>query len=280
MTMVFLSLVTMNKKALMGLAVALLLPVCCYLILKYASDRAVEMPRKLLLDSTIERVENGKQITDSIWHTTANIRLQNQLGDTVSLYDKAGKILVVDFFFTHCGSICPKLTRNMAKLQQSFIRGGDMRQKVDTSIVQFISFSIDPERDSVPVLKAYADKFGVNHDTWWMLTGSKDSIYKFAFEEMKVDKYSDEPISPDFVHTSRFVLIDKEHKVRGYYNGLDSVSLSKLAKDIGLLMLEKNKKEKSTVFRDIIDLSWLWLVIVCMVIFFMLYLRGRRKING
>ena len=270
----------MNKKALYGLAVALLLPLTCYLVLKYASENAVDMPRKYLLDTVIERVDKGKMITDSVWHTTANILLQNQLGDTVGLYDKKGKIIVADFFFTHCGSICPKLTANMAKLQQSFIRGGDVRKKIDTSIVQFISFSVDPERDSVSVLKDYADRFGVNHDNWWMLTGSRDSIYKFAFEELKVDKFSTEPISPDFVHTSRFVLIDRDYMVRGYYNGLDSSSLSKLARDIGLLMLEKDKKQKSEVFSQIIDLSWLWLVIVLLVTFFVLYMRGRRKLNG
>ena len=270
----------MNKKSLMGLAVAVLLPVFCYVVLKYASDRAVDIPRKYLLDTVVTRINNGKTITDSVWHTTANIRLQNQLGDTVSLYDKQGKIIVADFFFTHCAGICPKLTANMSKLQQSFIRGGDTRKKIDTSIVQFISFTVDPERDSVSVIKNYADRFGVNPDNWWLLTGSKDSIYKFAFEELKVDKFSEEPITPDFVHTSRFVLIDKKYQVRGYYNGLDSVSLAKLARDIGVLMLEKDTKEKSTVFREIIDLSWLWLIVVSLIIFFVMYMRGRRKING
>ncbi len=270
----------MNKKALLGLSVAVLLPVLCYLALKLASEGAVDMPRRYLLDTVVSRVEQGKMITDSIWHKTKNIRLQNQLGDTVNLYDNPGKIIVADFFFTSCRSICPMLTRNMAKLQQSFIKGGEVRNKIDTSIVQFLSFSIDPERDSVPVLKNYADRFGVNHDNWWMLTGSKDSIYRFAFEEMKVDKFSEEPVSPDFVHTSRFVLMDKERVVRGYYNGLDSVSIAKLARDIGLLMLEKDVKQKSTVFREIIDLSWLWLIVVLMVTFFVLYMRNRRKING
>jgi protein SCO1/2 len=95
-----------------------------------------------------------------------------------------------------------------------------------------------------------------------------------------VDKFSEEPVSPDFVHTSRFVLIDKDHYVRGYYNGLDSNSMGKLARDIGLLMLEKDKKKKNGIFTQIIDLSWLWLIIVLAVTFFMFYLRGRRKING
>jgi protein SCO1/2 len=270
----------MNKKALYGLAVALLLPICCYLILKYASDSAVDMPRRYLLDSTATRVVNGKTITDSIWHTTSNIHLQNQLGDSVSLYDRPGKITVVDLFFTSCGSICPQLTKNMAKLQQSFIRGGNTRKKLDSSIVQFMSISVDPQRDSVPVLKKYADRFGVNHDNWWLLTGNRDSIYRFAFEELRVDKFSQEPISPDFVHTSRFILLDKEYVIRGWYNGLDSVSIGKLARDIGVLMLEKDKNQKSAVFSQILDLSWLWLIIIVLVIFFVVYMRGRRKING
>ena len=111
----------MNKKALLGLSVALLLPVCCYLILKYASDSAVDMPRHLLMDTVIERIDRGKIQSDTVWHTTKNITLVNQLGDTVSLYDKPGKILVVDFFFTRCGGICPKLTKNMALLQVPFV---------------------------------------------------------------------------------------------------------------------------------------------------------------
>ena len=270
----------MNKKALSSLAVALLLPVLCYLALRYASDNAVDMPRHYLVDTVVTRIQNGKEITDPIWHKTANIHLKNQLGDSVSLYDRPGKIIVADFFFTSCRSICPRLTANMAKLQQSFIKGGDLRKKVDSSIVQFMSFSVDPDHDSVNILKNYADRFNVNHDNWWLLTGNRDSIYKFAFEEMKVDSYSEEPISPDFVHTSRFVLIDKAYRVRGYYNGLDSISLSKLAKDIGLLMLEKDKTKKSELFMQIIDLSWLWLLIVCLVIFFVVYMRARRKING
>lgn len=165
----------------------------------------------------------------------------------------------------------------MARLQQSFIKGGDVRNKIDTSIVQFLSFTVDPDRDSVPVLKNYADHFGVQHDNWWMLTGSRDSIYRFAFEELKVDKFSEEPVSPDFVHTSRYVLLDKDRVVRGYYNGLDSVSIGKLARDIGLLMLEKDARQPSTVFREIIDLGWL--LVALMITFFILYLRKKRKGN-
>jgi protein SCO1/2 len=143
----------MSKSALLALMIAILLPLVSYLILRTASDKAVVMPRKYLLDSVVTTVKDGKETDDSIWHTTSDIRLINQLGDTVNLYSKRGKIIVIDFFFTSCRSICPFLTRNMAKMQQSFARGGDVRNKIDTSIVQFISFTIDPERDSVSVLK-------------------------------------------------------------------------------------------------------------------------------
>jgi protein SCO1/2 len=168
----------------------------------------------------------------------------------------------------------------MAMLQQSFIKGGDTRKKqVDTSIVHFMSMSVDPERDSVPVIREYANKMEVNSDNWWLLTGNRNAIYNFAFEEMKVDKFSLEPVSPDFVHTSRFVLIDKKMQVRGYYNGLDTADMLKLAKDVGYLMLEKDRTKKSEVFQQIIELSWLWLVIAVMVGGFVYYFSSTRQKN-
>jgi hypothetical protein len=87
----------MSKNSILGLLIALGLPLGCYLWLKTASENAVNMPRKYLLDTVVTRLENGKEITDSIWHKTGNIRLVNQLGDTVSLYDKRSKIMVVDY---------------------------------------------------------------------------------------------------------------------------------------------------------------------------------------
>ncbi len=238
----------MNKKALIALCIAILIPLTCYFFIKYYTEKTVHMPRRYLLDSVVTVEKDGKMQTDSIWHTTKNITLVNQLGDTVSLYDIKGKAIVADFFFTSCRGICPMLTANMRKMQESFLRGGNIRQKPDSNVVHFLSFTVDPETDSVQQMKEYADKFNVNHDNWWMLTGSKRAIYDFAFEELKVDKFSEEKISPEFVHTNRFVLIDREYKVRGFYNGLDSSSMQLLARDIGLLMLEKDPKKKRKIF--------------------------------
>lgn len=266
----------MNRKALAGIGIAVLIPVISYLILKTVSDDAVTIPPHYLPDSVVSHVDKGKMTTDTVWHTVADIRLVNQLNDTVSLYDIQGKIIVADFIFTSCASVCPSLTKNMAKLQRSFITGGDPIKKPDTSLVQFVSFTIDPERDSVQRLKNYADKFGVDHDNWWFLTGNKDSIYNFIFEQLKVDKYeTNGPLDPDFAHTQRFVLIDRSKQVRGYYNGLDSAALGKLAKDIGVLMLEKGKQPAKLPFDPLLMGIFFMITLVVVVIAIRLLFRKK-----
>ena len=135
----------------------------------------------------------------------------------------------------------------MKELQDA-MKMKDLRKRIDSSYVRFISFTVDPERDSADVLKRYADKYGVNHDTWWFLTGPRQKIYDFAFQELKLGLQDGEGIDTNFIHTQKFVLLDKERVVRGYYNGLDSASMSKLAEDITILMLERDKKKKSKIF--------------------------------
>jgi protein SCO1 len=263
----------MSGKALIALLVAIVLPLLSYLMVKYYGDRAVTMPRRYYADTVINNVVDGKATTDTVWHRAKNISLINQLGDTVSLNDIKGRVIVADFFFTRCGSICPKLTRNMAMLQKA-IKLHDDKKRIDTSFVQFISFTVDPEHDTAPVLKKYADRFGVNHDFWWMLTGDKKTIYDFAFEELKVDKYSDEPVNPDFVHTSRFTLLDKERVVRGYYNGLDSADMIRLGEDVVFLSLERDKKKKSTLLTEI---GALWPIFIVVIIAVGLFLFINRQ---
>jgi protein SCO1 len=265
----------MSKKALLALCIAIALPVISYLLVKHYGDEAVVMPRRFYEDSIITKITDGKQTTDTIWHPVKNISLYNQLGNKVSLDDLKGKIIVIDFFFTHCGSICPTLTQNMKKMQDA-VKHQDNIKYADTSFVQFISFSVDPEGDSVPVLKKYADKYAINHDTWWMLTGPKKTIYDFAFEELKVDKYNDDPIDSSFVHTSRFTLLDKDHIVRGYYNGLDDASLAKLGNDMVLLMLEKDKKKKSEL---LIEITAIWPIFIIAILAVGTFLFINRKPN-
>jgi protein SCO1/2 len=240
----------MNNKAALALLLATVIPIVAYLILRKTGEEAVAMPRIFLMDSVTSRTVDGKTTTDTVWHKTGNISMLNHLGDSVSLYDIQDRIIVADFIFTRCPNICPVMTKNMARLQQSFSHNNkDGRKIIDSSIVRFLSFSIDPERDSVAALRRYADKFGVDHDNWWMLTGDKKTIYDFGLNELKLGLVDGEGVDTAFMHTQKFVLMDKEFVVRGYYDGLDTTALSALAKDIGLLMLEKDKKKKVNIFQ-------------------------------
>lgn len=240
-------IITVSKKALFALLLAICLPVACYLVVSAFSKTAFNMPPRYFADTVINKVVNGKSVSDTQWHKVPNLTLTNQLGQTVSFDDLKGKILVVNYFFTRCPSICPTLTRNMKALQDAF-KIKDPRKRIDTPFVHFLSLSVDPFRDSVPVLKKYADKNGVNSDVWWLLTGPKETIYNFALNETKLATADGEGVDSNFIHTERFVLIDKERVIRGYYNGLDSASMSKLAEDFTLLMLEKDRNKKRKFF--------------------------------
>lgn len=265
----------MNTKALLAVAIALLIPLVSYFWVKQASENATPIPNHYLPDTVITRIEQGKMKDDTVWHRVAGFRLVNQLGDTVSLYDLQGKLIVMDYFFTSCGSVCPRLTANMLKMQQSFAKGGKVMETPDSSIVQFISFSVDPETDSVARLKKYADRFGIDPGNWWLLTGNRDSIYNYAFEQLKVDKFDTIPINPDFVHTTRFVLIDKNFNVRGYYNGLDSTSLDKLSKDIGLLMLSVDDNPRRLPFDPVLMAVFFVITVVLTIIVIRLIFRKK-----
>ncbi len=231
----------MSKKAILALLIAVGIPVTSYLIVKYTSEDAVNMPRRYFFDSVTEKTERGQLVKDTLWHKISNFTFTNQLGKTVSADSLKGKILVVDYFFTRCPNPCPLLTRNMKKMQDAFL-------KTD-SLVHFISFSVDPARDSVEALKQYADKYKVRHNNWWFLTGDKKAIYDLAYNEFKSATIDGGEIDTAFLHTNKFFLLDKDRVIRGWYNGTDTVEMARMARDIGLLFLEKDKKKKRNLFR-------------------------------
>lgn len=217
----------------MVLLIAIFIPLLGYLMMVYFGDDIARMPRRYFYDEVVVHA-NGKQ--DTVWHKVKDMHFTNQLGQEVKLSDAAGKILVVDFFFTRCPVICPQLTRSMKKLQDAFVKNPD--------IVQFISISVDPVHDSVPNLRRFADRFGVNHDTWWFVTGPKEEVYDFAIKEMKAN-VADPGIDTAFIHTEDFFVLDRERIIRGWYNGLDQERQSQLAHDIATLNIEKQPGETS-----------------------------------
>lgn len=259
----------MNPKAIVSLLMVILIPLAGYYIVKFYSKDAVHMPGHYFYDSVQVVEKGGKNITDTVWHTVRNIQFTNQLGKKVSLNDLKGKIIVINFFFTHCPTICPGLTKNMKKLQNSFIKNPE--------IVQFLSISVDPENDSVPALRKYADRFNVNHDTWWMVTGDKKDIYDFALNEIKAS-IADTDIDTAFIHTEKFFLLDSNRVLRGWYEGFDTVKQSLLARDIPTLMLERDRKRPS-ILRGFIPYLPVIFIGIGMVIFLVTFLIKKRQSN-
>lgn len=240
----------MSKKAWLAICIAVVVPLVFYGI---AKTYGVEMPPRYIYDSVTTRIKDGKEVTDTIWHKVANVRLVNQLGDTVSLDSLRGKVILIDFFFTHCASICPILTHNMHRLQDAlkFSDKAKLANGTDTNFVQFLSLTVDPVHDSAPVLKRYADRYGVNSDLWWMLTGPKKTIYDFALNELKMGLQDSVNVDSTFMHTDYIALLDKDRVIRGYYHGTDTNALKRLSNDMVFIMLEKDKNRRSTAFDEL-----------------------------
>ncbi|HRF17535.1 MAG TPA: SCO family protein, partial [Chitinophagaceae bacterium] len=197
----------MNKTALYGILLALLLPLVAYFIVKQKSERDVKMPRHYLPDSIVTVTKKGKRMEDTVWHKVKNLTLINQEGKTVNFDSLKGKIIIADFFFTRCPTICPAMTMNMKRMAESIHNGKRVGDKTN-KLVHFVSLSVDSERDSVPQLKKWADRFQVNPETWWLLTGDKKEIYDFALNEVKLGLIDGEGVDTNFVHSDKFVLID------------------------------------------------------------------------
>ena len=154
---------------------AILLPLVAYFIVKKKSETAIHMPAHYLPDSVVMVTKKGKRSEDTVWHQVPDFKLTNQEGKIVTLDSLRGKIIIADFFFTHCPTICPGLTMNMKRLAESIHNGQRVGDRTNKQ-VHFISLSIDPERDSVERLKYWADRYQINPDQWWLLTGDKKQI--------------------------------------------------------------------------------------------------------
>ncbi|MES2863256.1 MAG: SCO family protein [Bacteroidota bacterium] len=166
-------------------------------------------------------------------HKIAPFSFTNQNGKQVTNKDYEGKIYVVDFFFTTCQTICPKMTDNMVWLQDKI---------KDNPKVKLLSHSVFPDEDTVEVLKKYAKEKGVIDSKWNLVTGSQNEIYKIARQSYLVVKTGKPEELYDMVHTENFVLIDQKGRIRGFYNGLnidkkvkDEKNLTQLVEDIEYL---------------------------------------------
>ena len=174
-----------------------------------------------LVDESIKHVRRN--------HKVADFSLFNQNGETITQQDYEGKIYVADFFFTRCMTICPVMTNNIGKLQEVFKNDDD---------IKFLSLSVTPEMDSIPILRAYADKKGVIDAKWNITTGDKKHIYHLARKSYFTVLDEGDGGLQDFIHTENFVLVDKKQQIRGYYDGTNNEDIERLIVDIKILQKE------------------------------------------
>jgi protein SCO1/2 len=195
-----------------------------YQILKPNEVLPIFQPAKVnaeLVDSTIQHVKK--------YHAISDFSLINQNGKTITQEDYNDKIYIADFFFTTCQTICPIMTDHMVEIQNNL--------KNDPDIL-LLSHTVTPEIDSVPQLKKYAIKKGVDDTKWNLVTGEKKEIYKLArksYLAVKTDGNGDEY---DMIHTENFILVDKKKRIRGFYDGTNENDIQQLLEDIAILKRE------------------------------------------
>jgi protein SCO1/2 len=173
--------------------------------------------------------KDGKQVVDTIYQTIPAFKFVNQYGDSITQNSLKGDIYVADFFFTTCPSICPIMHRNMLKVYNEFKSVSDFK---------IISHSIDPKHDSVPILKKYADALGIAGNTWWLLQGKKDETYNLSTSYLV--RRPEESPKEMFIHDGYFILVDKQKRIRGTYDGTEEKEVARLIADIKTLRAETN----------------------------------------
>ena len=180
------------------------------------------------IDFNPELVDASLRKTES-QHTVAAFELVNHNGKSITEKEYEDKIYVTDFFFTRCPSICPIMSNNMEKLQQTFLEDNE---------VMFLSMSVTPIMDSIPILKKYAEKHGVVDSKWNIATGDKKHIYNLARKSYFAVVDQGDGGLQDFIHTPNFILIDKEKRIRGVYDGTKDDEIERIIQDISLLQKE------------------------------------------
>ncbi len=235
---------TITPKAGILLA-TLLVPALLYLFLRFGTQNHYVLPRYLpKIDSTKDeplmgkvKLADGREITDTLYNHIPAFRLIDQNGQLIDQSVVKNKIYVASFFFTRCGTVCPRISSQLSRVQDIF--------RANPNLI-FLSHSVDPEHDRPAQLKAYAQKYEAIPGKWYFLTGSKAEIYDLAMHGYylpTVDAGVKEG-KPDetFIHSEKLVLVDKEGIVRGFYDGTDKEDVDRLVLEIRILLDIYNKE--------------------------------------
>lgn len=224
----------MSPKAVLVLGTLLLVPIFAFLFLKVFGTNQYALKTYFpVVDENTELpvVQNG----DTVFQRIPDFRLTSQEGKEVTSADLKDQVYVADFIFSSCKDICKKMTHQMTRVQEAFRK---------EPRVQLVSFSVDPERDSVATLNKYAQKYGADANKWYFLTGPKAQIYNLAREGYKLAAMQAPTAIPDFIHSEKFVLVDDQQHVRGIYDGTSEEDVDRLITEIKILLDERARLKK------------------------------------
>ncbi len=200
------------------------------LISSCSANKNKETKNELLLPVFGPKKAISQSGTDTLYHTIADFSLTNQYKETISQRNTEGKIYIANFFFATCQSICPVMTTQLTRVQKEIQNDNE---------ILILSHTVNPMHDTAEVLLEFATKYGAVKDKWYFLTGSKKSIYDLAKNSYLVNALEDDGTAEGFIHSETFLLIDKQRRIRGIYDGTDSLQVDKLISDIKLLKKEK-----------------------------------------
>lgn len=220
----------MSKRTGM-LLLLLAVPVFVYLFLKFFGNNHYKLPTFFPRD-IIESESDGKLSYDTVFHKVPFFAFPSSNGDTISSKTTEGKIYIADFFFTSCPGICKQMSSQLKRVQESIL---------DNPEVLILSHSVDPENDSISVLKAYAEKHKAINGKWYFLTGEKNKIFDLAQKGYFISALEDSTSNDAdrFIHSDKFILVDKQKHIRGYYNGTDPKEVDRLILEIDVLLQEQ-----------------------------------------
>jgi len=192
-------------------------------------DSEVERALPILGNKDVEYITvNGKELADTLFHTVREFEYLNQDSAYVTSKDLSGKIWISDFFFSYCPTICPPMTSQMKRLNSNL---SDLKDHI-----QFLSFSIDPDRDSPTRLREYRMLHGIKSSNWMFLTGDENATHDLGVNYFFVAA-TDDPDEPGgFAHGDIFTLVDTNGRVRGIYHGTETHAVDSLEKDVRKLL--------------------------------------------
>ncbi len=182
----------------------------------------------------------GTDVPDTLYHSVPDFSFTNQFGENTTMEYFEGDIMVVDFFFTTCPTICPIMTKQMARLQW-------MLEDAAYDDVSFLSHTVNPNNDTPEILLAYGQEEGADFEKWTFVTGDQEEIFEQGFQGYLLSTQEDSGAPGGFLHSSMFVLVDRDRHIRGFYDGTSSKEVDDLVTDIKMLKKEETLKESEKV---------------------------------